>query len=219
MESPTKAVSTGKSLTKLVYMISDVRALLVPVLIICPLCLIAGKLLFELLLRLCTDVIGIRLSHTFRIHALIWKNKEWVLTYILSKPPRLELFNDITFIYGHKAPPQARPAAITRQHPFPFITPFLSSLLSFHRSFSFHHSFHHSFHLSNHHPRLLSLFPSRGNFWNILFGFTFKVIHAYPREMGGSGWASLCCHLTGQHTHKHVTWPDGGGKRKFHFVI
>ena len=88
-----------------------------------PLCLVAGKLLFELLLRLFTDIIGIRLSHMFRVHALIWKNKEWVLTYILSKPPRLELYNDITFIYGHKAPPPPGNR--------PFLFPSLSSLLSF----------------------------------------------------------------------------------------
>ena len=106
------------------------------------------EVLFELLLRLCTDIIGIRLSHTFRIHALIWKNKEWVLTYILSKPPRLELFNDITFIYGHKAPP----------HP--------ATDLSFSRPF--HHSFHPSL-LSS----LLSFTPFLHSIPSLLYGYHF----------------------------------------------
>ena len=57
------------------------------------------------------------------------------------------------------------------------------------------------------------------SFRKFLFHFTFIFIHDYLGEVGGSQWTSLCCHLTGQHTIKHATWPDVRGKRKFHFVI
>ena len=57
-----------------------------------------------------------------------------------------------------------------------------------------------------HTTNFLSLFPSRGTFWNILYGFTFKFIHAYLADSKQARWQFACCHLTWQHTNEHVRW-------------
>ena len=53
------------------------------------------------------------------------------------------------------------------------------------------------------------------SFRKFLFHFSFKFIHAYLEEVGGSEGVSLCCHFTGQHTNKHVTRPTDAANESF----
>ena len=61
----------------------------------------------------------------------------------------------------------------------------------------------------------LSPWPSE-TFYLILFSFLYmRTLWRYGRLQS----QHPCCHLTWQRKHKHVTWPDGGCKRNFHFLI
>ena len=113
---------------------------------------------------------------------------------MLSKPPRLELFNDIALSYMATQPPGYRPGAITRQEtwcyqpvPISLLSP--GSHITAINRFPYHHSFPY---LSSHQPPPSTSFSISfsGDLLKLSIWFHIQSYTSFPLGSGRQ-WMSL----------------------------